>query len=287
MSGDTAHSEALIKKKAKAGEHLGASCRGKRESKRETKELAFSRQTGNSKGAKEWEKMDGMTRPRKKTQVPMPSRPLHPKPKESSFSWPWWIDCASPSCPLPRKSQDPETQKDAESRTRNGNGTRSLASPRARLSLTGPRPATRPSTVSVSRLQCRIGKPWPNRVRQPRPNITTPRAWNSGASTHFADGPTNAAPYRGGGQTLDTSCSKPSAHQKSSSIGACLLPPVEKKHHSSIISTAFAPELAKSAPYQCLRCRRTNPTNHVPDPREAQGKAAFYDGANAACRRVS
>lgn len=69
---------------------------------------------------------------------------------------------------------------------------------------------------------------------------------------------------------------------KSSSTGACFpLSPLEKNHRCSTIF-AFAPELTKSAPYQCLRCRRTKPTNQVPDPSEAQGKAAFYDDANAA-----
>lgn len=57
---------------------------------------------------------------------------------------------------------------------------------------------------------------------------------------------------------------------KSSSIGACVPCPLEKNHCCSTISTAFAPGLTKSAPYQCLRCRRTKPTNHDPDPRERQ-----------------
>lgn len=85
--------------------------------------------------------------------------PFAPRTQGILLSWPWWIDCASPSCPLPRKSQAPKTQKDAESRTRNENGTRSLASPRARLSLTGPRPATRPSTVSVSSAALALASP--------------------------------------------------------------------------------------------------------------------------------
>jgi hypothetical protein len=136
---------------------------------------------------------DGMTRPRKKTKCQCQmlflgawDATLSTPRDRGILSWPWWIDCASPFLCTAQRSQGPKMQRSKDCRVENPERERDAEPCIAScLSVFHGRPST------VSACSAALAKPWPNRVRQPRANFTTPQQLGTaGGASNFADGPT-------------------------------------------------------------------------------------------------
>jgi hypothetical protein len=153
--------------------------------------------------------------------------PPFPPQDRGILSWPWWIDCASPSCALPR---GPKVQRVQNREPGTGTGRGALH----RLLLVCF------SRQDPRRFQCAVPH-WqsPGQIVfvSQEPTSRPPRAWNSGGGFHgilptgrplYTISRRRAAQWRGAPNEW-TSCSKPSAH---------LILKLKEKNHWSLLSEA-------------------------------------------------